>query len=96
MQATDTELMLKGYGLTTAQIGQPAQALNLYLEMIQADPNDFAAVSNAVELYERSGQRIVALGNLQAALARIVTLPGTPKLAAEQKKLEALAARLGS
>ena len=78
------------------QIGQPAQALNLYLEMIQADPNDFAAVSNAVELYERSGQRIVALGNLQAALARIVTLPGTPKLAAEQKKLEALAARLGS
>lgn len=78
------------------QIGQPAQALNVFLEMIQADPNDFSAVSNAAELYERTGQRIMALGNVQAALTRIVTLPRTPKIDAEQKKLEALAARLGS
>ena len=78
------------------QIGQPAQALNVFLEMIQADPNDFAAVSSAAELYERTGQRVVALGNVQAALARIATLPRAPKIDVEQKKLEALAIRLGS
>ena len=78
-----------------SQIGQPNQALNVYLEMIQADADDFAAVQNASELYERSGQQALALGNVQAALARIAGLPRSPKLEAEQKKLQALAARLG-
>ena len=76
------------------QIGQPVQALNIFMEAIAADPDDFAAVGSAAEQYERSGQKIVALGNVQAALARISTLPHTPKLEADQKKLEALAARL--
>ena len=76
------------------QIGQPVQALNVFMEAIAADPDDFTAVGSAAEQYERSGQKIVALGNVQAALARIATLPRTPKLEADQKKLEALAARL--
>ena len=85
--------MLAQYLIDT---GQPAQALGVYLEMIEADANDFLAVYQAAEVYDRSGQRTLALGNLQAALARLAALPRTPKLDADRIKLEQLAARLGA
>jgi tetratricopeptide (TPR) repeat protein/O-antigen ligase len=76
------------------QMGRPDQALNTYLEMIDANANDFAAVLNAADLYARSGRRVIALAVVQNALKRIVGLPSTAKLRADQKNLEALAAQL--
>lgn len=76
------------------QINQPQQALNVYLELIEADPNDASAVYNAALLYERAGQKALALGNVQVALARLANLPRSPQTDADRKKLEEVAARL--
>ncbi len=76
------------------QMGRPDQALNAYLEMIDADANDFAAVMRTADLYARSGRRALALAALQNALKRVAVLPSTQKSQADQKNLEALAADL--
>ncbi len=76
------------------QMGRPDQALNVYLEMIDMDANDFAAVIRAAELYARSARRALALAAVNSALNRAAGLPSTPKLQADRKNLEALAGSL--
>lgn len=78
------------------QIGQPQQALNVWSEILTAQPDNFAVAANVAETYAQIGQRDLALGNAQAALARIATVARTAQTDAAKARLEAVLARLSA
>jgi tetratricopeptide (TPR) repeat protein len=78
------------------QIGQPQQALNLWSEILARQPDNFAVASDVAEAYAQLGQRDLALGNAQAALTRIATMPRSAQTDAARARLESVVARLAA
>ena len=78
------------------QTGQPQQALNEWTDLLRVHPDDLEAAVSVVETYAQMGQRDLALGNAQAALARIATLPRSAVTDQAKARLDSLAARLAA
>ena len=75
------------------QTGQPRQAINVWFEILRVQPDNLAVAGNIAETYVQMGQRELALGNAQAALTRIATLPRSAETDAARTRLEAVVAR---
>ena len=92
---TELKLELARYFLS---INQPQQALNVWFEIQRTQPDNLTLAANIAETYLQMGQRDLALGNAQAALARVAAPPrgGPAGLTADPAKarLEALVARM--
>ena len=91
--AGETELKLE-LAKYFRQIGQPQQALNTWSEILGKQPDNFAIAADVAETYAQLGQRELAIGNAQAALARIATVPRTTQTDAARARLEAVVTRL--
>ncbi len=78
------------------QTGQPQQAVNEWTDLLRAHPDELEAAVSVVETYAQMGQRDLALGNAQAALARIATLPRSAATDQAKARLDSLAARLAA
>ncbi len=76
------------------QTGQPQQAVNEWLDVLRAHPDEHEAAVNIAETYAQMGQRELAMGNAQAALARIATQPRSAAADRAKARLDTLTARL--
>ena len=76
------------------QSGQPGQALAVWQELLRSQPDQFGAAADVAETHALMGQRELALGNAQATLARIATVPRSAASDAAKARLDAVAARL--
>ena len=76
------------------QTGQAQQAINEWFDLLKTHPDELEAAVNIAETYAQLGQRDLALGNAQAALARIATLPRSAATERARARLDALTARL--
>lgn len=78
------------------QTGQPQQAVNEWADLLRSHPDEMDAAISVVETYAQMGQRDLALGNAQAALARIATLPRSAATDQAKARLDSLIARLAA
>ena len=76
------------------QSGQPGQALAVWQELLRTRPDQFGAAADVAETHAQMGQRELALGNAQATLARIATVPRSAATDAAKARLDAVVARL--
>ena len=76
------------------QTGQLAQAITGWQGVLKIRPDNFAAAADVAETHTHLGQRELALGNAQAALARIATVPRSAATDAAKLRLDAVVARL--
>ena len=87
----DIKLLLANYFY---QIRQAQQALDVWIDVLRTQPDNFSVFSNIVETYAQMGRRELALRNAQAGLARLATMPRTDQTDAAKVRLEALIAYL--
>lgn len=87
----DLKLVLANYYY---QIRQPQQALDVWVDILRAQPDNFSVFSNIVETYAQMGRRELALSNAQSALTRLAAMPRTGQTDAAKARLEALIAHL--
>lgn len=91
--ATELTLELARY---FQQTGQPTQAIATWQELLKSHPDNFAAAADVAETHAHLGQRELALGNAQAALARIAAAPRSAAAEAAKVRLDAVVARLAA